>query len=150
MKRDEMINFIKEHPNVKITHVLFDKDEYIYSKNGGNVYDENDYLFEDWSSYGPSSHNGIRMRDKGIWEDVWKIKSMTKKEYYVIQNDDDKFFKVDNLSGGYPCFVDDFEFCEKYNSREFAENFLNNRYATEMFHDKFKNCSVKKVVMTLE
>ena len=149
MTRDEMINFIKEHPNVKITHVLFDKDEYIYSKNDGNVYDENDYLFEDWSSCGPSCSDGIRIREGGIWEDGWKIKPVTKKEYYVIQNDDDKFFKVDNLSGG-SCFVDDFEFCEKYNSREFAEKFLNSRCASKVFHDKYKNCSVKKVVMTLE
>lgn len=74
---------------------------------------------------------------------------MTKKEYYVIQNEDDKFFKVDNSSGD-SCFVDDFEFCEKYNSREFAEKFLNSRCASKVFHDKYKNCSVKKVVMTLE
>ena len=42
---------------------------------------------------------------------------MNRKEYYVIQNSNGKFFKVDNLSGGYPCFIDDFEFCEKYNSK---------------------------------
>lgn len=47
-----------------------------------------------------------------------------KKEYYVIQNEEGKFLKIDDLSGGYPCFIDDFEFCEKYKSRQLAENFL--------------------------
>ena len=42
---------------------------------------------------------------------------MNRKEYYMIQNNNGKFFKADNLSGGYPCFIDDFEFCEKYNSK---------------------------------
>ena len=41
---------------------------------------------------------------------------MLRKEYYVIQNQERKFFKSDNLSGGYPIFIGDFEFCEKYNS----------------------------------
>ena len=114
MTRDEMIIFIKEHPNVKITHWLFDEDEYIYSKDDGKVYDENNYLFEDWLSYGPGAHNGIRMRYGDNWYDGWYTKDMpiTKKEYFVIQNDKGLYFKADNLSGGYPCFVNAFEFCE--------------------------------------
>lgn len=75
---------------------------------------------------------------------------MNKKEYYVVQNEEGKFFKIDNISGGYPCFIKDFEFCEKYNSRQFAENFLKGKYATEMFPDKFKNCVVKRVLMIVE
>lgn len=72
------------------------------------------------------------------------------KEYYVIQNEEEKFFKVDNASGGYPCFIDDFEFCEKYNSKRFAEDFLNSNYATRTFQKEFSGCIVKKVTMTIE
>ena len=46
------------------------------------------------------------------------------KQYYVIQNRNGKFFKIDDLSGGYPLFIDDFEHCEKYNSKENANIFL--------------------------
>ena len=49
---------------------------------------------------------------------------MDRKEYNVIQNSNGKFLKIDDLSGGYPCFIDDFEFCEKYKSRQLAEDFL--------------------------
>ena len=55
---------------------------------------------------------------------------MNRKEYYVIQNSNGKFFKVDNLSGGYPCLIDDFEFCEKYNSKQVVEDFLKSNYVT--------------------
>ena len=33
---------------------------------------------------------------------------MTEKIYYVIQNKKGKFFTPDDLSGGYPAFVDEF------------------------------------------
>ena len=75
---------------------------------------------------------------------------MNRKEYYVIQNSNGKFFKMDNLSGGYPCFIDDFEFCEKYNSKQFAEDFLKSNYATQMFQKEFTNCVVQTVKMILE
>ena len=75
---------------------------------------------------------------------------MNRKEYYVIQNSNGKFFKSDNLSGGYPCFIDDFEFCEKYNSKQFAEDFLKSNYATQMFQKEFADCVVKKVKMIVE
>ena len=74
MTRDGMIKFIKTHPNVKISHELFANDEYIYSKEDGNVYDENGYLFEDW--YSPFSHDGIRFRSGKLdmrWETGWKL-----------------------------------------------------------------------------
>ena len=77
-----------------------------------------------------------------------EIKNMQK--YYVIQNAKGKFFKVDNLSGGYPCFIDNFEFCEKYNSKQFAEDFLKSNYATQMFQKEFADCVVKKVKMIVE
>ena len=77
-------------------------------------------------------------------------KSMNRKEYYVIQNSNGKFFKADNLSGGYPCFVDDFEFCDKYNSRQFAEDFLKGDYVTRMFPKEFVGSIVRTVKLILE
>lgn len=78
MTRTEMIAFIKANPYVKITHTLFDSSEHIYSKEDGNVYDENGYLFENWDSVVDmwSGCNGIRMRQGGRWEDGWSIKQM--------------------------------------------------------------------------
>lgn len=76
MTRNEMIEFIKNNPNVRITHDLFDADEYIYSDIYGLVWSENGYLFEDWDSFTDmwSGVNGIRMRIGGKWEDGWRIK----------------------------------------------------------------------------
>lgn len=74
---------------------------------------------------------------------------MTEKIYYVIQNKKGKFFALDNLSGGYPAFVDDFEFCEKYNSEYSANNFLNSHYATEQFTKEFIGARVRKIEIRL-
>lgn len=71
MTRDEMIAFISEHPNVKITHPLFGSEEYLIGKEDGNVYDEKGYLFEDWHS---DRNNGLRMRKGDIWEKGWMVK----------------------------------------------------------------------------
>ena len=70
MLRTQIINFMKENPNVKITHRLFDSDEYLYQENDGKVYDEKGYLFEDWYS---DDRNGMRMRTGGSWEDGWDV-----------------------------------------------------------------------------
>lgn len=72
------------------------------------------------------------------------------KQYYVIQNRNGKFFKIDDLSGGYPLFIDDFEHCEKYNSKENANIFLKGKYATELFFKYFNGVSVRKVVITIQ
>ena len=72
MDKLKMINTLKSNPGVKITHILFDKSEYIYMGNDGNVYDENGYLFEDWTSIGRC--DGIRCRTGGYWENGWSIK----------------------------------------------------------------------------
>lgn len=74
---------------------------------------------------------------------------MTEKIYYVIQNKKGKFFTLDDLSGGYPAFVDDFEFCEKYNSEDSANNFLNSKYATEQFTKEFIGARVRKIEIRL-
>ena len=73
---------------------------------------------------------------------------MLNKDYYVIQNKEGKFLRVDNISC-YPCFINNFEFCSKCNSKEFAEKFLNSSYANK-FKDKFDGCTVRKVVISLE
>lgn len=75
MTRTEMIGFARENPFVKITHTLFGSDEYIYG-NGGNIYEEHNYLFEDWTS---ERSNGIRMRSGGAWETGWSLYEENKK-----------------------------------------------------------------------
>ena len=75
---------------------------------------------------------------------------MDRKEYNVIQNSNGKFLKIDESLGGYPCFVDDFKFCEKYRTRQFAENFLKSRYATQQFQKELADCTVKTVKMILK
>ena len=75
---------------------------------------------------------------------------MKAKEYYVIQNKEGKFFKADNASGGYPIFIDDFEFCDKYNSKQFAEDSLKSDYATRLFKKEFEGCVARTVKMILE
>ena len=71
------------------------------------------------------------------------------KEYYVIQNENGKFFAYDNTSGGYPCFIDDFKFCKNYKTRSSAESFLVSDYSKNLFKKEFNNCVVRKVVMRL-
>lgn len=73
MTRDEMIAFIKENPNVKIKHEYFSPDEYIYSKEDGEVYTEEGHLFEDWYSSEFTGHNEIRMRKGDGWESGWSL-----------------------------------------------------------------------------
>lgn len=74
---------------------------------------------------------------------------MEEKIYYVIQNKDGEFFALDSYSGGYPVFINDFEFCEKYNSEKDANKFLNEKYATEQFAKEFIGARIRKVVMKL-
>lgn len=69
MLREAIIEFMREYPNVKISHSLFSPDEFLVMRSDGNVYDENGYLFEDWES----DHNGMRMRTGGSWETDWYV-----------------------------------------------------------------------------
>ena len=73
MTRTEMIAFIKANPYVKITHILFDSNEYIYSKKDGNVYDENGNLFETFDNT-DFMHIGLRLREGDRWDDNWCVK----------------------------------------------------------------------------
>ena len=70
---EQMIAFIKQNPNVKISHTSFTEDEYIYCAGVGRILDENDYLFEDWET---PIHNGIRfrMKESDTWKDGWFVK----------------------------------------------------------------------------
>lgn len=74
MTRTEMIAFIRENPNIPITHPLFSPDEYIVALENENVIDESGYLFEDWYSHEIYGWNGIRERIGGSWEDGWRVK----------------------------------------------------------------------------
>ena len=64
-------NILLNYPGVKVSHILFDSDEYIYSKEDAKIYTEEGYLFEDWHSYGPGQHNGFRGRVEGLWDHDW-------------------------------------------------------------------------------
>lgn len=76
MTRQEVIKFLKLCPNHKVTHRYFSDNEWLHSKGDGKVYDENGYLFEDWTS----QHNcGLRLREGGAWEDGWKAVSIRDK-----------------------------------------------------------------------
>ena len=46
-------------------------------------------------------------------------------------------------------FTDDFEFCERYNSEDSANNFLNSKYVTEQFTKEFIGARVRKVEIRL-
>ena len=70
MTRTEMLDFIRNNPNTKITHGLFEPYEFLYMGNDGNVYDENDYLFENFLF---GCHNGLQIRCGGDWENGWEV-----------------------------------------------------------------------------
>lgn len=70
MTKSDIIAFLQQHPYVKITHNLFTKNEYIYSREDGCVYDENDRLFEDWHSV---FYCGLRLRTADEWNRGWTL-----------------------------------------------------------------------------
>lgn len=69
MTRDEAISFMKENPGAKVTHATFAEYEYLYADESGFIYDENDYLFEDWLA--GSYRSGLRARVGSSWEAGW-------------------------------------------------------------------------------
>lgn len=71
MTREEVIKFLMENEEVPVTHELFDKDEYIYQKNGV-ILDEKGYLFEtfDDTDY---RHTGLRLRTTDEWNTGWNL-----------------------------------------------------------------------------
>ena len=72
MTRAEIISYMRRNPGVKVTHILFDKNEYLYMKDDECVYDEADNLFENWNPF-DRMHYGMRMRSDGPWDTGWSI-----------------------------------------------------------------------------
>ena len=67
MSWEEMVEFIKENPGAKVFHPLFSPREYLYS-DGMNVYTEEGYLFDDFTT---SGYRALRDRRGGSWETNW-------------------------------------------------------------------------------
>ena len=72
---------------------------------------------------------------------------MDEKRYFVIQNKDGKYFKIDNSTGGYPMFTDDFEFCERYKTEEDVNKFLGSNYVINQFRKEFDNATISEVAI---
>ena len=71
MTKSEVIKYMRDNNYVKITHWLFDSDEYIYMKSDGCIYTEEGYLFEDFHSF--YRFDGMRIRTAASWEEGWSI-----------------------------------------------------------------------------
>ena len=69
--KDEIIDYMRKNFYAKVSHWLFDSDEYLYMKPDGNIYTEEGYLFEDFhTNY---RNDGMRCRTGRYWETGWKI-----------------------------------------------------------------------------
>lgn len=88
MTRTEIISYMRKNPGVKVTHVSFDRTEYLYMKDDECIYDESDYLFENWDPL-DRLHYGMRMRSGGLWEIGWSI--------YNENNDETSYTDLLNL-----------------------------------------------------
>lgn len=75
------IFILKNYPMVKITHKYFSSEEYFYSKDDGNAYDENNYLMDDWES---DDKNGMRIRTEGNFKDGWYFYNINELTYNDI------------------------------------------------------------------
>ena len=75
---------------------------------------------------------------------------MKQKEWYIIQNEEGNFLYIDSLSGGYPCFLDDWCHSKKFDSLQSANEFLKSNYAQNQFKNEFKKAIPRKVTLTLE
>lgn len=74
MTYSEMIEFVRCHPFVAVSHFLFDDVEYLFLNDDGNVYDEEGCLFESWS-WSPDIWCGKNIKDVSIWASGWFVKS---------------------------------------------------------------------------
>jgi hypothetical protein len=62
-----------EHPYSKVTHPLFEKNEFIFFDSEENVIkDEKGRLFEDWDE-NSTSYNGIMIRTAEAWKTGWRL-----------------------------------------------------------------------------
>jgi hypothetical protein len=72
MTKDQAIDYMLQNPYRKVTHRLFSSDEYLYSRGDGIIYDEADYVFEDFWSDGPAARCGMRIRSEEFWLTGWR------------------------------------------------------------------------------
>lgn len=72
MTRADIISYMRKNPGIKVTHALFTEYEYLYMKDDECVYDESDYLFENWNPL-DQAHCGMRMRTGEQWENGWSV-----------------------------------------------------------------------------
>ena len=68
LSRLDMLVLLTSKPHTKITHRLFDANEYIYLGDDGLVHDESGRIFDDWDS---PHLCGLRERSGGVWETGW-------------------------------------------------------------------------------
>lgn len=72
MTKLNILVYMYEHPFSKVTHDLFDVNEYIYyDDNTDCIRDEHNNIFETWDEN--SSYNGFMMRTSEHWENNWRL-----------------------------------------------------------------------------
>ena len=83
MTREQVLEVFKTKPGVKITHIMFAENEYLYAKDNECVYDEDDRLFEDWKE--DSRYDGMRTLKGGVWDNNWQFFEEEKTSGLTIQ-----------------------------------------------------------------
>jgi hypothetical protein len=62
-----------EHPYSKVTHPLFEENEFIFFDSEENVIkDEKGRIFEDWDEHS-TSYNGMMIRTTEAWKTGWRL-----------------------------------------------------------------------------
>ena len=71
-------------------------------------------------------------------------------KYFIIVNEEGKFFGYDAYAKGYPYFSRSLYLVEKFRTEERANEFLYHAHYTQiMFKKEFKHCVVKKVTVAI-
>ena len=107
MTRKACIGLIDILIKMRFKHILFDENEFIYCDLDGKIYDEDNYVFEDWTS---SFNDGLRIRKGDQWEDGWiciddgliilpedKIEMKKDLERYAKEHKDSLYFYFDQI-----------------------------------------------------
>lgn len=107
---------IKSCNGIKFYHKLFDKDEFLYVGDDLNIYDENNYLFEDWIS---DDHNGMRMRENTFpfedWYIIEDIKLESIRPILLIFNNKDIQLFLNRMLAYEESITDDIDFIRLHN-----------------------------------
>lgn len=73
MSKLNILVYMYEHPNVRISHDLFDDNEYIYyDKECDCIKDEYNNIFESWEE-GRNIYNGFYARTGSRWDYGWHL-----------------------------------------------------------------------------